>query len=125
MIFSDFFFNFKYLEQFSICCLSLSASIFTFLIIIIYILKIPYFCYFLHCLTYQIWKNQQWTQDWKGQFSFQSQRKVMPKNVQTIALISHASKVMLTILQARDHQYVSRELPDVQVGYRKNKGTRD
>ena len=61
----------------------------------------------------------------KGQFSFQSQRKAMPKNAQTIALISHTSKVMLKILQARLQQYVNRELPDVQVGFRKGRGTRD
>ena len=63
----------------------------------------------------------------KGQFSFQSQRKAMPKNVQnyhTIALISHASKVMLKILQARLQQYVNHELPDVQVGFRQGRGTR-
>ena len=63
----------------------------------------------------------------KGQFSFQSQRKAMPKNANycTIALISHASKVMLKILQARLQQYVNRELPDVQAGFRKGRGTRD
>ena len=64
----------------------------------------------------------------KGQFSFQSQRKAMPKNVQnycTIALISHASKVMLKILQARLQQYVNWELTDVQVGFRKGRETRD
>ena len=63
----------------------------------------------------------------KGQFSFQSQRKAMPKNAQTttIALISHSSKVMLKILQARLQQYVNRELPDVQAGFRKGRGTRD
>ena len=64
----------------------------------------------------------------KGQFSFQSQRKAMPKNVQTIqtiALISHASKVMLKILQARLQQYLNREHPDVQAGFRKGRGTRD
>ena len=65
----------------------------------------------------------------KGQFSSQSQRKAMPKNAQTTAhltaLISHASKVMLKILQARLHQYVNRELPDVQAGFRKGRGTRD
>ena len=63
----------------------------------------------------------------KGQFSFQSQRKAMPKNVQTIAqlLISHASKVMLKILQARLQQYVNHELPDVQSGFRKGRGTID
>ena len=58
----------------------------------------------------------------KGQFSFQSQRKAMPKNAQTttqIALISQASKVMLKILQARLQQYVNRDLPDVQAGFRK------
>ena len=61
----------------------------------------------------------------KGQFSFQSQRKAMPKNAQTIALISHASKVILKILQARLQQYMNRELPDVQAGFRKGRGTRD
>ena len=65
----------------------------------------------------------------KGQFSFQSQRKAMPKcsssNYHTIALISHASKVMLKILQASLQQYVSWELPDVQAGVRKGRGTRD
>ena len=64
----------------------------------------------------------------KGQFSFQSQRKAMPKNAQnccTIALISHASKVMLKILQARLQQYVNCELPDVQAGFRKDRETRD
>ena len=58
----------------------------------------------------------------KGQFSFQSQRKAMPKNAHkycTIALISHASKVMLKILQARLQQYVNCELPDVQATSRK------
>ena len=64
----------------------------------------------------------------KGQFSFQSQRKAMPKNAQTttqIALISHTSKVMLKILQARLQQYVNHELPDVQAGFRKDRGARD
>ena len=65
----------------------------------------------------------------KGQFSFQPQRKAIPKNVQTtyhtIALISHASKGMLQILQARLQQYINRELPDVQAGFRKGRGTRD
>ena len=64
----------------------------------------------------------------KGQFSFQFQRKTMPKNAQnycTIALISHASKVMLKILQSWLQQYVNRELPDVQAGFRKGRGTRD
>ena len=61
----------------------------------------------------------------KGQFSFQSQRKAMPKNAQTTALISRASKVMLKILQARLQQYVNCELPDVQAGFKKGRGTRD
>ena len=59
------------------------------------------------------------------EFSFQSQRKAMPKNAQTIALISHASKVMLKILQARLQQYANHELPDIQPGFRKARGTRD
>ena len=64
----------------------------------------------------------------KGQFSFQSLRKAMPKecsNYRTIALISHASKVTLKILQARLQQYMNHELPDVQAGFRKGRGTRD
>ena len=64
----------------------------------------------------------------KGQFSFQSQRRAMPKkcsNDCTIALISHASKIILKILQASLQQYVNCELPDVQAGFRKDKGTRD
>ena len=63
----------------------------------------------------------------KGQFSFQSQRKAMPKNANycTIALISQTSKVMFKILQARLQQYMNHELPDVQAGFRKGRGTRD
>ena len=64
----------------------------------------------------------------KGQFSFQSQRKALPKkcsNYCTIALISHTSKVKLKILQARLHQYMNQELPDVQAGFRKGRGARD
>src|SRR5574339_468683 len=63
----------------------------------------------------------------KGQFSFQSQRSNAKEcsNYSTIALISHASKVMLKILQARLQQYVNYELPDVQAGFRKGRGTRD
>ena len=65
----------------------------------------------LHSICQQIWKTQQWPQDWKRQFSFQSQRKAVPKNAQTttqtIALISHASKVMLKSLQARLQQYMN------------------
>ena len=64
----------------------------------------------------------------KGQFSFQSQRKAMPKNAQTTAQLhsSHTlGKVMLKILQDKLQQYVNRELPDVQAGFRKGRGTRD
>ena len=63
----------------------------------------------------------------KGWFSFQSQRRAMPKNVQTTAQLhsSHASKVILKILQTRLQQYVNWELPDVQAGFRKDRGTRD
>ena len=62
----------------------------------------------------------------KGQFSFQSQRKAMPKNAQTTAqLYSSHTLVMLKILQARFQQYVNHELPDVQAGFRKGRGTRD
>ena len=64
----------------------------------------------------------------KGQFSFQSQKKGNAKecsNYCTIALISHASKVMLKILQARLRQYANHELPDVQAGFRKSRGTRN
>ena len=60
----------------------------------------------------------------KGQFSFQSQRKVMP-NYHTIALISHTNKIMLKILQAKLQQYMNCELPDVQAGLREGRGTRD
>ena len=63
----------------------------------------------------------------KGPFSFQSQRKAMPKNAQTTAKLhsSHSSKVMLKILQARLQQYMNRELPDIQAGFRRGRGTRD
>ena len=76
----------------------------------------------------QIWKTQQWPQDWKSQFSFQSLKKGNAKecsNYHIIALISHVSKVMLKILQSRLQQYVNRELLDVQAGFRKGRGTRD
>ena len=61
----------------------------------------------------------------KGQFPLQSQRRAKPKNAQTTALISHASNLMLKILQARLQQYVNWEVPDVQAGFRKDRGTRD
>ena len=61
----------------------------------------------------------------KGQFSFRPQKKVMPKNVSAFVLISHASKAMLKILQSMLQQYVNWELPDIQVGFRKDRGTSD
>ena len=83
----------------------------------------------LHSICQQIWKTQQWSghRTGTGQFTFQSQRKATPKmlTVHTIALISHTSKVMLKILQARLQQYMNHEPPDVQAGFRKGKGTRD
>ena len=80
----------------------------------------------LHSTCQQNWKTQQWLQDWKRSFSFQSQRKAKEcSNYHKTALISHASKVMLKILQARLQQYMNHELPDVQVGFRKGRGTRD
>ena len=76
----------------------------------------------------QIWKTQQWPQDWKRAVFIPIPKKGNAKecsNYHTIALISHPSKVMLKILQARLHQYVKCELPDVQAGFRKGRGTRD
>ena len=73
-------------------------------------------------------ENQQWPQDWKKSVFILIPKKGNTKecsNYHTIALISHASKVMLKILQARLQQYVNRELPDVQAGFRKVRGTRD
>ena len=82
----------------------------------------------LHSIRQQIWKTQQWPQDWKRSVFTPFQKKGNAKecsNYCTIALISHASKVMLRILQARLQQYVNCELPDVQAGFRKGRGTRD
>uniref|UniRef100_A0A8B9YFK4 RNA-directed DNA polymerase n=1 Tax=Bos mutus grunniens TaxID=30521 RepID=A0A8B9YFK4_BOSMU len=82
----------------------------------------------LHSICQQIWKTQQWPQDWKWSVFIPISKKGNAKecsNYCTIALISHASKVMLKILQARPQQYVNRELPDVQAGFRKGRGTRD
>ena len=83
----------------------------------------------LHLLCQQIRKTQQWPQDcWKRSVFIPVPKKGNAKecsNYCTIALISHASKVMLKILQARFQQYVNRELPDVQAGFRKGRGTRD
>ena len=76
----------------------------------------------------QIWKTQQWPQDWKRSVFIPIPKKGKAKecsNYHIIALISHESKVMLKILQARLQQYVNQEFPDVQVGFRKCRGTRD
>ena len=78
----------------------------------------------LHSIWQQIWKTQQWPQDWKRSVFIPIPKKGNPKecsDYHTIALISHASKVMLKILQARLQQYVNRELPDVQAGFRKGR----
>ena len=82
----------------------------------------------LHPICQQIWKPQQWSQDWKRSVFIIIPKKDNAKecsNYCTIALISHASKVMVKILQARLQQYVNHELPDVQAGLRKGRGTRD
>ena len=82
----------------------------------------------LHSICQQIWKTQQWPQDWKWSVFIPIPKKGNAKeysNYRTIALISHASKLMLKILQARLQQYVNHELPDVQAGFRKGRGTRD
>ena len=82
----------------------------------------------LHSIHQQIWKTQQWPQDWKRSIFAPIPKKGNVKecsNYCTIALISHASKVILKILQTRLQQYVNRELPDVQAGFRKGRGTRD
>ena len=77
----------------------------------------------LHSICQQIWKTQQWPQDWKRSVFIPIPKK--GSNYHTIALISHTSKVMLKILHARPQQYVNYELPDVQTGFRKGRGTRD
>uniref|UniRef100_A0A4W2HHE8 RNA-directed DNA polymerase n=1 Tax=Bos indicus x Bos taurus TaxID=30522 RepID=A0A4W2HHE8_BOBOX len=82
----------------------------------------------LHSICQQIWKTQLWPQDWKRSVFIPIPKKGNAKecsNYRTIALISHTSKVMLKILQARLQQYVNREFPDVQAGFRKGRGTRD
>ena len=78
----------------------------------------------LHSIYQQIWKTQQWPQDWNRSVFIPIPKKGNAKecsNYCTIALVSHASKVMLKILQARLHQYVNRELADVQAGFRKGR----
>ena len=82
----------------------------------------------LHLMCQQIQKTQQWPQYWKRSVFISIPKKGNAKecsNYCTIALISHTSKVMLKILQARLQQYVNLELPDVQAGFRKGRGTRD
>ena len=82
----------------------------------------------LHSLCQQIWKTQQWPQDWKRSILIPVSKKGSTKecaNHQTIALISHASKVMLKNLHARLQHYANQELPDVQSGFRKGRGHRD
>ena len=82
----------------------------------------------LYSICQQIWKTQQCPQDWKRSVFIPIPKKGNAKecsNYRTIALISHASKVMLKILQARLQQYTDCELPDVQAGFRKGRGTRD
>ena len=82
----------------------------------------------LHSVCQQIWKTQPWPQDWKRSVFIPIPKKGNAKecsNYCTIALISHASKVILKNLQARLQQYVNDELPDVQAGFRKGRGTRD
>ena len=82
----------------------------------------------LHSICQQIGKTQQWPQDWKRSVFIPIPKKDNAKeysNYHTIALISHASKVRLKILQARLQQYVNSEPPDVQAGFRKGRGTRD
>ena len=79
----------------------------------------------LHSICQQIWETQQWPQDWKSSVFIPIPKKGNAKecsNYHTIALISHASKVMLKILQARLQPYVNHELPNVQAGFRKCRG---
>ena len=82
----------------------------------------------LHLICQQIWKTQRWPQDWERSVFIPIPKKGNARewsNYYTIALISHASKIMLKILQARLQQYVNCELPVVQAGFRKGRGTRD
>ena len=82
----------------------------------------------LHSICQQIWKTQPWPQDWKRSVFIPIPKKGNAKecsNYHTIALISHASKVMVKILQDRLQQYMNRELPDVPAGFRKGRGTKD
>ena len=82
----------------------------------------------LHSICQQIWKTQQWLQDWKRSVFIPISKKDNAKecsNYHTIAFISHSGTVMLKILQSRLQQYLNYELPDVQAGFKKGRGTRD
>ena len=82
----------------------------------------------LHSICQQIWKTRQWPQDWKKSAFISIPKKINAKecsNYCTIELISNVSKIMFKILQTRLQQYVNQELPDVQTGFRKVRGTRD
>ena len=78
----------------------------------------------LQTICQKIWKTQQWPQDWKRSVFIPVLRKDSAKECSNYCTIAHASKIMLKILQAR-RQYVNHELPDVQAGFRKGRGTRD
>ena len=81
----------------------------------------------LHSICQKIWKTQQWPQDWKRSLFIPTPKKGKVKecsNYRTTALISHVSKVIFKILQASLQQYMNHELPDVQAGFRKGRGTR-
>ena len=82
----------------------------------------------LHSTRQQVWKNQEWPQDWKRSIFITIPKKDNPKqcsNYRTIALISHISKGILKILQARLQQHMNHDLPDVEAGFIKGQGTRD
>ena len=85
-------------------------------------------CKVLHSICQKIWKTQQWPQDWKRSVFIPIPKEGNAKEYSSyhaVVLISHASKAVFSILQARLQQYVNRELPDVQAGFRKGRGTRD
>ena len=112
----------------------LTSSLFFFLymlatlLFVCLFLCISDFLFLYISICQQIWKSQQWPQDWKRSVFIPIPKKGNAKecsNYHIVALISHASKVMLKILQARLQQYVNRELPDVQAGFRKGRGTRN
>ena len=79
----------------------------------------------LHSKCQQIWKTQQWPQDWERSVFIPVSKKGNTKECSKLPSFSHISKVMLKILQARPQWYVNQELPDVQAGFRKDRGTRD